>query len=178
MAEEPKAGDSTSVAAEKKPSKKLLIIGLVLGLALGGGGAAAVFLTKGDAPAEGKDGEHVGNDADGDPEAVETPVVETAFVKLDRLSAPFVYQGRILGYVLLDLSLEVEKGPQEMRIAQQLPSLRAAFLIEVTERPIGKPDQPTVIDYEGASQRLLDVANRELKGAELRRILITQSTRL
>lgn len=148
--------------------RKLLIVGLVAGLVLGGGGTGAYFLFTG------KD------------DAAATPVVEeqpkppekTTFIKLDHLSAPLVSEGRVLGYVLLDLSLEIKGSEDELRVAQRLPALRAAFLKEVTANPIGREDQPMVIDYDGLTDRLRDLANRELGKDAIVRVLVTQNTRL
>lgn len=158
--------------AKSGGGKKLLIIGLVAGLVLGGGGAAGYFLfAGGDEPAP---EEAVPAEVE---EEVEAPT-ETSFIKLDQLSAPLVSDGRVLGYVLLNLSIEVEGSDNELLVAQRLPALKAAFLRDVTETPIGKPDQPMMIDYDSLTKRLKSVANRELGANVVHRVLVTQSTRL
>jgi len=149
--------------------RKFLVLGLIAGLGLGGGGTAGYFLFAG------------GDETATEPvkaEEAPQPPQKTTFVKLERLSAPLVSNGRVLGYVLLDLSLEVKGAEDELRVAQRLPALRAAFLKEVTDTPIGKQDQPMVIDYDGLTGRLRTVANRELGRETVLRVLVTQSTRL
>jgi flagellar FliL protein len=157
--------------AEEKPKsggKKLLILGLLAGLILGGGGAAAYFLTMSPPPAE----------TEAAPEALPEPEIATAFVALERMSAPLVQDGQILGYVLLDLSLEAEEGPTAELVAQRLPALSAAFLRDMTQTPIGKPDAPMVIDYDSLMVRLQAAANQELGQDAVIRVLVTHSTRL
>lgn len=158
-------------AAEEKPKsggKKLLALGLVAGLVLGGGGAAAYFLFMGPAPEE----------EASVPEAPPEPQIVTAFVALERMSAPLVQDGQVLGYVLLDLSLETEEGAAAALVTQRLPALRAAFLRDMTQTPIGKLDAPMVIDYGSLMDRLKAAANQELGQAAVIRVLVTQSTRL
>lgn len=176
MAENKEKAAPAEAAPPEKSSKKtrlLIVAGLVGGLVLGGGGVAAFFIF----------GPNAGSPK---PEPISKPVVDEegkpvepaiAYVKLTDLSAPMISKGRILAYVLLDLSLEVD-GADEAQVTEQLPALQAAFLIEVTQRPVGKPDQPLVIDYEGVTKRLAAVANRELKGPVVKQVLVTQSTRM
>lgn len=169
-----KPGDAAPEAAEtEKPKgggKKLLIIGLAAGLLAGGGGAAGYFLFLAPPAAPEQEPAPVA-----EPEPAPAP---TSFVTLEKLSAPLVHDGEVMGYVLLDLSLEVA-GPEEIsRVNERLPALKAAFLRDVTATPIGKADAPLVIDYEALTARLREVANRELPQPDVLRVLITQSTRL
>ncbi|MDA5194092.1 hypothetical protein [Govanella unica] len=146
---------------------KKLLLGLVVGLLLGGGGAAGFFLFLQPKPAA----------VAPQPEAAK-PVLEAVFVKLDRLSAPVISGDVVLGYMLFDLSLEVKKASDELLVVKRLPALRAAFLREVTSTSIGKPDQPFVVDYDGLTGRLKEVANRELGQGVLSRVLVVQTTRI
>ncbi|RIK92789.1 MAG: hypothetical protein DCC73_10940 [Proteobacteria bacterium] len=155
--------------ASSGSGKKLLIIGLAAGLLAGGGIAAAYFLFL--APQK----KVVA--------AVETPPPppapeNTTFVKVDRVSAPLVHEGQVLGYVLLDLSLEVKGNANELLVAQRLPALKAAFLKEVTRAPIGKEGEPLIIDFDALTNRLRQAANQELGKAAILRVLVTQSTRV
>lgn len=150
--------------------KKLLIIGLAAGLLVGGGIAAAYFLflapqKKAVAAVEA-------------PPPPPPPPENTTFVKVDRVSAPLVHEGQVLGYVLLDLSLEVKGNANELLVAQRLPALKAAFLKEVTRAPIGKEGEPLIIDFDALTNRLRQAANQELGKAAILRVLITQSTRV
>ncbi len=162
--------NATEETAGKGGSKKLLIIGLVAGLLFGGGVAAAYFLFLAPKP-------------EAVPVAEETPKEDPKlssgiFVKLERLSAPLVVNDQVSGYVLLDLSLELVEAGDEAMVTQRLPILKDAFLREVTRAPIGKTDQPMVIDYENLVERLKTVANQELKRAVIDRVLISQTTRI
>lgn len=154
-------------AGKKGGGKKLMMIGLAAGLVLGGGGAAGFFLFL--QPKE-------------TPAAQEKPaekrVPEAVFVKVDRLSAPVISGDLVIGYMLFDLSLEVQKASDELQVVKRLPAIRAAFLREVTNTPIGKPDQPFVVDFDSLTARLKDVANRELGSAMLSRVLVVQTTRI
>lgn len=171
--EKVKPVEAAPPAKGSKKTKLLIVAGLVGGLALGGGGAAAFFIL---GPKAGSPkAEPVAKSAVDEEGKPIGPAI--AYVTLKGLSAPMISQGRILAYVLLDLSLEVA-GADEARVTEQLPALQAAFLIEVTQRPVGKPDQPLMIDYEDVTKRLTAVANRELKGPVVKQVLVTQSIRM
>lgn len=160
------SGDAKDNAAKPGGGKKLLIMGLAAGLLVGGGGAAAFFLFL--KPKEEPAAEKPAEAAQPEP---------ASFVKLDRLSAPLQSGDIVVGYVLLDLSLEVKTKNDELLVVQKLPAVRAAFLREVTNTPIGKPDQPLVVDFDGLTARLKETANRELGRAAVSRVLVLQSTR-
>jgi len=170
MADNNAAGNEQ--AAKSGGGRKFLVIGLMLGLLIGGAGAGGYFLFMG-----GEEDASASVTGTEIPEKAAKPV-KTVFVKLDQLSAPLVSNGRVMGYVLLDLSLEVKASEHEVKVAQRLPALKAAFLKEVTSTPIGKPDQPMIIDYEALTSRLTSVANRELGEELILRVLVTQSTRV
>lgn len=163
---------ATEHAANTGGGRKFLVIGLLAGLLIGGGGAGAYFLFLGN-----EEQASASVETPAPPPAEEKPV-ETVFVKLERLSAPLVSNDRVMGYVLLNLSLEVKGTENEVKVAQRLPALKAAFLRDVTTTPIGKPDQPMIIDYESLTSRLTEVANRELGEDMILRVLVTQSTRI
>lgn len=157
--------DEKEMRTVNKGGRKLLVVGLLAGLVAGGGGAAGYFLFAEDQAAE--------------PAPVAPPVAsKTSFIKIERISAPLVRDDTVVGYMLLDLSLELGKAEDELLIARRLPALRAAFLQEVTREPIGKPGQPLIIDYERLPERLRDAANRELTTPAVMRVLITQSVRI
>ena len=161
------------VAAKKAAKKRLflMIAAVVGGLVLGGGGVGAYFIFGHKSDAETKAAPKV--------KAVEEkPAAQAvAYVSLPHLSAPILDNGKVLGYVLLDFSLEVNEGEEQANIFQNLPAIRAAFLIDVTQHPIGTPEDPTVIDYAGLGTRLLDVANQAVKGGGIKRVLVTQTVR-
>ena len=170
--DKPQPDDKAKEAAGKASAgggKKLLIISLTAGLLVGGGIAAAYFLFL--APQK-----KVVAAAEAPPPL--PPPAKTTFVKVDRVSAPLVHEGQVLGYVLLDLSLEVKGNANELLVAQRLPALKAAFLKEVTRAPIGKEGEPLIIDFDALTERLRRAANQELGKAAILRVLITQSTRV
>lgn len=178
--------DDSGKDTQKKSGggRKLLVLGLLAGLLMGGLGVGGFFMLTGEEPSAEQAAETESTDTN-DTESVDEADADessarqsTAFVRLDRLSAPLINDGRVMGYVLLDLSIEVRRSDDELVVAQRLPALRAAFLRDVTENPIGKPDQPMIIDYETLTSRLRAAANRELPRPVVLRVLVTQSTRL
>jgi flagellar basal body-associated protein FliL len=183
QAEAPEANanavDDPAIVAKKAKKKQLLIlIAAVSGsLAIGGGAVAAFFIySKNNAPAASEaklDAPLKKNE-----KAEKPPANAMVYVSLPRLSAPLIDHDKVLGYAILDLSLEVENSAIQAKVFEQLPVLRAAFLQEVTDHPIGKKDDPTIVDYDNLTKRLADVANRELKDAHVNRVMITQTIRL
>jgi len=153
--------------SEIKPAgrgKLALLLGLAAGLLVGGGGVGAYFVFF--AGAEVK------------PLTSDDAARKTTFIRIDRLSAPLVSDGRVLGYALLDLSLEVRSNGDDLLVAQRMPALRDAFLRAVTDSPISRVGEPLAIDYDAVTELLRDVANRELRKDVVVRVLVTQTTRL
>jgi flagellar basal body-associated protein FliL len=180
--EDPKAKEAEGEAevdagaeAKKAKKKRMLILAaaVVGGIVLGGGGVGAYFIFghKNEAvkPLEVKE-----NAAEKE-KAPAAPAI--AFVNLANLTAPIVDNGKTIEYVMLDFALEVTPGKEEASVFQQLPVLRAAFLKEVTEHSIGTAEDPTVIDYGGLQDRLLDVANQAIKDGAIKRVLVTRTIR-
>lgn len=162
--------EATAQAEARKAAKKrtlLLVAAVAGGLILGGGGVAAFFMTRPNSQA-------VKTAAPAVEKKAPAPLT-LAFVNVPNVTAPIIDNGKVLGYVLLSFSLEVSPGPDEADVFQHLPALQAAFLADVSQNPIGTLEDRTVIDYQGLETRLLEVANREMKGGTIKRVLITQT---
>lgn len=168
--EEKKAKEENSEEAPSGGSKKLLIIGLLLGLVVGGGGAAGALIMMGG------DGEHA--EAPVEEEVVEEVVEELPeylYVKIEKFNVPLVRNNRLLGYMMMDLSLEMEGEDDKLRVSNKLFVIRDAFLKDVTDTPVGKPDNPRMIDYDALKKRLKDAANHVLHKDIVRQVLVVEA---
>ena len=147
-------------------SKKLLIIGLVIGLALGGGGAVAALMSGG------------GDEAAEKPPEKEAPAkhkIDIHFVKIERFNVPLVHKGRVLHYMMMDLSLEVDGNDNKLKIVHRMPAIRDAFLKDVTKKSLSDPQHPRIMDFAAFKKRFKNTANEILHEDLVLNVLIVNS---
>ncbi|MAU41701.1 MAG: hypothetical protein CMF31_08760 [Kordiimonas sp.] len=150
--------------------KKLLVIGLLAGLVIGGGGAAAALMLMG-----GDDGEAGGTDVAEEEVAKPSP----QYVSLERVSLPLLTKtGRVLGYIMLELSIEVEGDENKLRLLHRLPALKSAFLQNAHSTPIGKDGQADVVDYPALNTRFTEEANQLFQEDIVKNIHVVQARRM
>ncbi len=175
MADKDQKDEKDGEGEEEKPKKKLggkllLIIGLVGGLAIGGGTAFFLASMGGD--------DETAMEEQEETEAVEAEEnIELFYVDINRLPAPVLDEdGKVLGYMFLDLSLETDGGENQKFIYDRLPRLQDAFLREISKTRISKPGQPGVVDYDRLRSRFLTMANKTLGRNIVRSVLIRGAT--
>jgi flagellar basal body-associated protein FliL len=170
MADQDKDGKEENNGEEKKGSTKLLIAGLIGGLIVGGGatfGITTMFL--------GQDGAVV---EEPEPEPEPLPVVPAIYVKINRLPASLLDgRGRLLGYLFVDLSLEVETTEDRDWVVSRMPLVRDAFLRSISADGVMVEGSLTQLDHDGLPGRLQAVANKALKRPIITNILVTGALR-
>lgn len=162
-------GDGEEEAPKKGGGKMLLIFGLIGGLALGGGATFGALKYLG--------GDHEGDDgAEEVAEPEPLPELTTVYVTLSRIPASLVDErGKILGYVFMDLSLEVANGEDRDWVATQMPLVRDAVHRSIARHGVAPPGKPAELDYDGATLRLKDAVNKALKRDVIVRVLLVSS---
>lgn len=170
MADDEKNGEDENGGAENKGSKKLLIAGLVGGLIIGGAatfGITTMFFSG--------DGTHV-EEVEPEPEPV--PDVPAIYVEIKRLPASLLNsKGRLLGYLFLDLSMEVENAEDRDWVLLRMPLVRDAFLKSISADGVMRPGSLTALDHEGLPKRLRAAANKALQRDVITGILVTNALR-
>lgn len=173
MADENKNGDGKdgeNGGEANKGSKKLLIAGLVGGLLIGGAatfGITTVFFGHDEAAVE-------------EPESEPEPVPDdpAIYVEINRLPASLLNaKGRLLGYMFLDLSLEVASAEDRDWLLMRMPLVRDAFLRSISADGIMQPGSLTALDHDRLPKRLQAVANKALKREVITHILVTNALR-
>ena len=169
--------EQTEEQSEEQPSGKggklLLIVGLVLGIALGGGVAAVLLPSGGDEPAE--------ETAAAEPEAEAEPAVpaEVLTVAVTRLPVPLAdAQGEVLGYMFVDLSLEVDGMDSQSYVAARVPRLRDAYLRRLSGQQLTLADHPGALDYDRLNLLLMDVTGSVVGADRVTQIFVTQVVHL
>jgi flagellar FliL protein len=166
--------DDSENGEDQKPaggSKKLLIIGLILGLVVGGGGAAGALIMMG--------GDDDGTDSVKAVEVAPEPEkhkVDLHFVKIERFNVPLVYKGRILHYLMMDLSIEVDGNDNKLKVVHRMPAIRDAFLKSVTDKSLSDEKNPRIMDYSAFKKRFKDIANKVLHEELVLEVLIVNSS--
>lgn len=79
-------------------------------------------------------------------------------LRLDPLSAPIMFKGRIRQQLSLVLNLKVADQSVRQRLVRMMPRLRDAILSELFSYPIVSDEESGMIDLVGLKMRLLDVA--------------------
>lgn len=172
MADKEKKDEGEDSGEENKGSKKLLIAGLVGGLIIGGGatfGLTTMFL-----------GGHEGavEEVEPEPEPEPPPEIIAIYVQINRLPASLLNaKGRLLGYMFLDLSLELANTEDRDWLLTRMPLVRDAFLRSISADGIMKPGSLTALDHDGLPKRLRAAGNKALKREIITGILVTNALR-
>ncbi|MFZ5609289.1 MAG: hypothetical protein ACOY99_06745 [Pseudomonadota bacterium] len=158
--------------APKPPKGKLfLMLGLVAGLLLGGGGTAGYFLFLAPATPEGEGVLALEN--------APLKPINVQFFVLDRLSAPLIDQNRkIVGYVGLDLALEVDGEAYVKYLEDREPILRHAANVTLSKAGAGLPDRTRQVDYERIAEELKTAFNASLDQPVVLAVRVSQAVRL
>jgi flagellar basal body-associated protein FliL len=132
-------------------SKTTIALAVIAGLAFGGGGASAWFLLNGRLAAP----------ASAAPDSALKPLI---YVNIPRLTVPISDdRGNMLGYVTLDLALEVPTGREEY-VKQHIPMIRHGLnALLFGSGSLGKVDQPEQLDIKRATPAMLKAANAALE---------------
>lgn len=167
MADEEKNGDEENDGAQKG-SRKLLIFGLIGGLVAGGGatfGVITVFFPGGD---------HAVEEVEPEP----PPEIKAFYISINRLPASLIDgKGKLLGYLFIDMTLEVDNAEDRDWVLTRMPLVRDAFLRSISADGVMKADSLTEMDHDGLPKRLRVVANRALKREIITNILVTNALR-
>lgn len=166
------ADEDKNDGEEKKGSKKLLIAGLIGGLIVGGGatfGITTMFFSSDGAVVE---------EAEPEPEPEPLPDVAVIYVEINRLPASLTDEnGRLLGYLFIDLSMEVESAEERDWVVSRMPLVRDAFLRSISAHGVMQAGSLTKLDHDGLPGRLRAVANKALKRDIIINILVTGALR-
>ncbi|HPF46422.1 MAG: hypothetical protein KDF58_02285 [Alphaproteobacteria bacterium] len=152
----------------KSGSKKLLIIGLLAGLIVGGGGAAGFFIMQ---PHEAAKDVHEENIV----EEKEPDLPDYQYAKMDRLQLPLFYDGKILNYALMDVSIEVIGNKDKMLVVKNILIIRDALLRFYSVNSVGRDDNPRIVDFDKLSEKIKGLVDDELNKEIVSRVVITQS---
>lgn len=154
---------------EEKPktSKKLLFVGLLLGLLLGGGAAAGFFIMQAGDDTE----EHVEEVV----EEVEPELPDYQYARMDKLSLPVFYKGRVLNYAVMNVSFETIGTEDKMVVVKNVIIIRDTLLRHYSVNSIGREDNPAVVDYDSLTEKIKEFANKEIGKEIVTRVVISES---
>lgn len=145
--------------------KKLIIVGAAVAvLLIGGGGAGAYFLLGHKAPEEA-------------PVAAEPEISVEAnpiLVSVERISAPLTKDGKVSGYVYLNLNIEVADEEAGQAVHDNMPKLRAAFAADLYGASIADPKEPDRADIPAIQSRLLKVARHVFSDEAIKKIYVSK----
>lgn len=147
-------------------SKKLLIVGLLAGLLVGGGGAAGFFIMQ----------------SGDEPEPVEIVVEEKGpelpdyqYARIEKLNLPLFYKGRVLNYAVMNVSLETIGNDDKLLVVKNVIIIKDALLRYFSVNPVGREDNPRIVDFDRLSAKVKEVANQEIGREIVKRVVISES---
>jgi flagellar basal body-associated protein FliL len=166
------AGKTDAKAGEAPPKSKTGLVAalmLVLGLAVGGGGAAGYFLFLAPKPpAEGVV-------AEAKPAEEEAEKAKPEYFAMDRMMVPMIDQrGLLVGYLSLDLSLEIDPLQADV-LKNNLPIVRHTFNEVMSTVPLGRADNPKLLDFPKAQAALVKAANEALGEPVVKQLVIVSA---
>ena len=167
MAEEEKDVNDESA----KPSgggKKLLIIGLIAGLFVGGGAAAGFFIMQAGSDKKSEVVEEV-------VEEKEPELPDFQYARMDRLNLPLFYKGRVLNYAVTNVSLETIGNDDKMIVVKNVIIIKDALLRYFSVNPVGRDDNPRIVDFDKLTTKVKEVANQEIGREIVTRFVISES---
>ncbi|TNE60649.1 MAG: hypothetical protein EP335_18620 [Alphaproteobacteria bacterium] len=153
--------------------KMLLVLGLLGGLALGGG--LGYFYSKqsgGDQPTA--NGEHAAKP--------EKPKGELMSVVFERLAVPIYSHrndsSRFVGNYFVDITVETRGNDNQITVKKAEPRLQHAFLSAISKNDLMREDAPLELDVDKAGTVLKDKADEVLGAGIVERVLVTNAMRL
>lgn len=162
-------------------NKKLVLVGLLLGLIVGAGGGFMVFKAIGGgdiAPSS-----NVGDDTGAQETAETEPEIDPrdlAPVKFERMALPIyrdMENGRrqFVGNYFIDFSLMVSSDGDQVLVRRSKPQLQHAFLTAIAENNMMRADSPQEIDNDRLAALLKRIAN-DVLGEKIVHLVAIDST--
>ena len=149
-----------------KASKKLLIIGLLAGLVVGGGVAAGFFIMQsGSAEAE----------LVPSVQEVKPQLPDYQYARMEALQLPLFYNGKVLNYAVIDVSLEVIGNDDKLLVVRNNVLVRDALLRHFSVNSVGRDDNPNIVDYDKLSEKIKEFSNAGAKREIVKRVAINYS---
>lgn len=159
--------------APAKSGKMLPLLFLAGGLVLGIGVTFGVVTLLGD--------DEGGDEAE---EASEVEVVEeetlpefaAEFLEFKRVPVAMIRpDGRLLGYILLDLKLQVEDSASKDWVEARRPIVRDAMLRFIAREKLADPENPMELDLDALPARLKRVVNTALEREIVNEVLVSNA---
>ncbi len=168
--------DQESVEEKAGGTSVLLMIAvLVGGILIGAGGyfGISMFMApSADHDAEIEVVEEVVEEAPVEPEE------EMSYIEIKRMPAAILAKdGTVMGYVFLDLKVEVPADRDPAYVQVRLPRIQSAMLKDIATHGVTVPGKPGVIDYDGLNRRFTKVANEVVGGNRIKSVFVFRAIR-
>ncbi len=161
---------SEDIVEEGGGGKALLIVGIVLGIAMGAGLGYFVF-----------SGSEKGADVSQESEVIADEKMLT--ISFERVALPIYLtrsnggRARFIGNYFLDISIEVEGDDDQARVNRARAPLTQAFISSISKGGFLQ-EGTTEVDYPTATQKIKDAGNRLLGDNVIKRVSFTNVMRV
>lgn len=141
---------------------KKMIIGLVVLLALGGGGYFGWLQMNESAP----------ESADERDESSYLSNKEPKYVELDLLTAPFIKGGKFVRYIVLVVILEVANDDEVSEVRAVIPRLRDAYVTDLHTLATMRNPEQKMLNLKRIKSRLLASTHKVMGVKIVRQVLV------
>lgn len=163
--------EAEAEGGEDKSARMMLIIGILVGLAVGSIGVFLWLNSKSDEPEPEIE------------EVVEEIVEEEAainyiYLYIERMPAALVDENqRTVGYVFLDITLELHNSDEQSYVSSRMPRVKDSLLRAISEHGLTRPGTRGQLDYDRVSEYLLKAANDAIGKEYVMGVYITRALR-
>jgi flagellar basal body-associated protein FliL len=159
-----------------KSSRMMLIVGTLIGLTVGVVGAFLWLSNKDEASSE--EEEVVEEVVEPSEEEVAIPAVSYIYLYIERMPAALVDEnGRTVGYVFLDITLELHDSEEQSYVSARMPRVKDALLRAISKNGLTRPGTSGQMDYDRVSSYLLEASNAAIEKEYVTGVYITRALR-
>lgn len=149
--------DKDEIGTEGSSAKVLLVLGLLGGLAIGGGVSYFLF----------QDGSSNNTETEqSSSERKNEPKVPLQSVRFDRLTVPITSdvggRSRFIGNFFINIDVRVRGNDNLIAVRRSEPQLKHAFISAISKNSLMREDAPQQLDMEKTAMVLKDKANSVL----------------
>jgi hypothetical protein len=97
------------------------------------------------------------------------------YARMDKLNLPLFYKGRVLNYAVMNVSMETIGNDDKLLVVKNIIIIRDALLRHYSINPVGREDNPRIVNFEVLSAKIKEVVNAEIGRVVVKRVVISEN---
>ena len=86
-----------------------------------------------------------------------------------------IQKKKVLNYAVMNVSLETIGNDDKLLVVKNVLIIKDALLRYFSVNPIGREDNPRIVDFDKLSAKIKEVANQEIGREIVNRVVISES---